>query len=103
MTIIVNRRRHESRHEKEMGEIGKQARRAADRKLASMLTFLAAKQKKDTKLKGAAIRRYAKKHNLVLDHHRKPWIFYARSGEKVAMPPGYFTREAGVLEQLVCN
>ena len=103
MTIIVERQCHQSRFEKEMSEVAKAARRMSGNKLASMHEFLIAKQKKDNKLKTAAIKRYARKHGLVLWRHCRPWTVQAVSGEKFAMPVGYYAMVNGVVENIVAK
>jgi len=72
------------------------ARKGAQERLGALDRLAAALEQAGK----ATIRAYAKKHELVLRHHRKPWVFVAKSGEKVAMLPGYFAIVDGVLHDL---
>lgn len=69
------------------------ARRMAAKKTTQFKAWLNAAERE-------AIALYAKKHNIELSYKPAPWIFEAASGEKVAMPPGYFAIVKGVIEQI---
>ncbi|MFA6519745.1 MAG: hypothetical protein WCT41_02900 [Candidatus Paceibacterota bacterium] len=103
MTIIVKRKRREPKFEKEMGEVAAAARRMSIRKLISIQEVLVKKRKADDKLKAAAIRRYADKHNLHLYCHRHPWIADLYSGEKIRLPPGFYAKVNGVIENIIAE
>ncbi|GEM_PF-3048652 len=98
MTTIVWRRRRE---QSPIAPAIRAARKVGESKLAGARRFLAAKEQKENKLNAAAIRRHAKRHGLELEYHDAPWTFSAHSGERIALPAGYFAVVDGIFEQIV--
>jgi hypothetical protein len=77
------------------------AAKAANKEMGSFNTYRQKQENQETRLDAAAIRRWAKELSISVKNHRKPWIFIAKSGEKIAMSPGRFAWKDGVLEQVV--
>lgn len=71
----------------------KAARRIGAAKIAQIRGWI-------EKAEREAIEHYAKKHRLELQRHPEAWVFRAKSGEKVAMQPGYYAVVRGVLERI---
>ena len=93
MTIVIDQRKEES----PIAPAIRMARKAARHKLGALDRLVAALEKEGK----AMIRAHAKMNGLKLQYHPKPWVFVARkSGEKVALPAGYFAVVDGVLHDI---